>query len=379
MSPVLRPIYKEGQILGAADLNAQLTYARLGAVLHERTEHLWGVAQGLRLETIERTATDAQQTKYVDVNLSPGRAVDRLGRSIVVSEALPLDPEAFTSQVTKDATSLFPVFVQAIEVARPSESAPGKCAVGLTSRIEEGLQISFGSPGEELAVLDQDAATVDEGFGIPSLSDKVLVGWVKFNPAIDKFASVTTEANGNTRVRHVGVVASDVVAGGGSLTLHTRPDGERFAVSIAEDSSGGCLLQYGKRDGNGDIMWAFKVTEKGDVSYKGTLSPAPVAHTLAESGVAFDGLHLPLPPDVTDEQLAEGRLHVSLTPWPHPPALRTLPAGNKFALPFVNECYVDLDTRLVHSTVRWQDPDDEGNFIITPSACTYLLVVSGKK
>ena len=378
MSPVLRPVYKEGQILGAADLNAQLTYERLGAVLHERTEHLWGVAQGLRLDTIERTATDTAQTKYVDVSLSPGRAVDRLGRSIVVSEALPLDPDAFMKQVKADATSAFPVFVQAIELPRAGETAPGKCSVGLTSRIEEGLQVSFGSPGEELAVLEETAATVDEGFGIPSLSDKVLVGWVKFNPTIEKFASVATESTG-TRVRHIGVVASDVVAGGGALTLHTRPDGPRYAVAIVEDSTGGCLLRYGKQDGNGEIVPAFTVNDKGDVTYKGTLSPAPVARTLAESGVAFDGIRLPLPLDVTEEQIAEGRLHILVTPWPHVPAFRLLPDGPGFAIPILNECHVDPDTRLVHSTVRWQDVNTEANFIVTPSACTYLIVASGKK
>ena len=43
------------------------------------------------------------------------------------------------------------------------------------------------------------------------------------------------------------------------------------------------------------------------------------------------------------------------------------------------ETPVDPDTRLVHSTVRWQDPALEDNFIVTPSACTYLIVASGKK
>lgn len=376
MSPVFRPVYKEGQILGAGDLNAQLSYERLGAVLHERTEHLWGVAQGLELETIERTASDSQQTKYVDVSLSPGRAVDRLGQSIVVSQALPLDPETFMKQVTPDDTSLFPVFVQAIEVPRAGETAPGKCSVAPTSRIEEAVQISFGSPGEEIAVLEQSAATVDEGFGKPSLTDKVLVGWVKFNSTLEKFTSIATEATG-IRVRYVGVVASDVVAGGGTLTLHTRPDGSRFAVSIGETSTGGCDLIYGKQDGNGEIVWAFKVDEKGNVSYRGTLSPAPLARTLADSGVAFDGVRLPLPPDVAPEQV--DRVHIALTPWPHIPAQRVLPDGLGFAIPIVNECRVDADTRLVHSTVRWQDPTKETNFVIAPSACTYLLVVSGKK
>src|SRR5262245_26582816 len=112
--PVVRPNYSEGQILGAADLNAQLTYGRLGMVLHERTEHLWGVAQGLELTTTDQTQGTA---KYVDVSVAPGRAVDRLGRAIVVTAAIPLDPDAFAAQFQpKSATDKYPVFVQAIEV-----------------------------------------------------------------------------------------------------------------------------------------------------------------------------------------------------------------------------------------------------------------------
>lgn len=373
MSPVVRPVYKEGQVLGAADLNAQLTYERLGSVLHERTEHLWGVAQGLTLSPIERQATDPAKTKYVDVNLMPGRAVDRLGRSLVVSDAIPLETQAFKLQVAKPLPgSLYPVFVQAIEVPRQGETSPGKCNVALTTRIEEGLQVSFGSPGEELAVLDQTAATVDEGFGTPSLSDKVLVGWVKFNPLINKFSALATEGNG-VRIRYVGVVASDVVAGGGALTLHSRPEGARFALSIVEDSTGGCLLKFGKQDGNGPIVETFTVDESGNVNYKGALTPAPVAKTLAESGVAFDGITLPLPPNVTPEQVNQAtvRLHISVTPWPH--AMRTFGGAN--IIPIVETCHVDSKRR-VSCKVRWLNLTT-GTSIIQPSACTYMLVASG--
>lgn len=392
MSPVLRPTYQEGQILGAADLNAQLTYERLGAVLHERTEHLWGVAQGLALETIDRKTPDGK-ARYVDVTLGAGRAVDRLGRSIVVLEPIPVDPDAFRQQIAKpNSTDLYPVFVQAIEVPRAGETQPGKCAVALTTRIEEALQISFGLPGEELSVLDQPAATVDQGFGTPTLSDKVLVGWVKFNAdpplpgfAANKFNSVATESNG-IRVRYVGVVASDVVAGGGELTLHTRPGGARFAVSIREDSTGCCQLTFGKQDGSGAIVPTFSVDEKGNIVHAGTLTPAPVANTLAESGVAFDGIKVPVPAGVTEEQVNQGtvRLHVQLTPVSQPPKTVILKAGAKLAFPLVTRCTVDVTSdRVVHCQVRWYDPKaadptDADNYVEFPGACTYTVIATGK-
>ena len=376
--PVVRPTYKEGQILGAADLNAQLTYERLGAVLHERTEHLWGVAQGLELTTATQTLGGA---KYVDVSVAPGRAVDRLGRSIVVIEAIPLDPDAFHAQFpSAKPTELYPVFVQAIEVPRQGETQPGKCAVALTTRIEERVQVVFGPPGAEVSVLDPPPISVADGFGTPILTDMVLVGWVKFNGNnnLDKFIDTATQGNG-TEIRYVGVVASDVVAPGGELALHTRPSGSRFALSIAEDGAGGCMLKFGKQDGSSPVVDVLRVDEKGNLRITGQLTPAPVSNTQAESGVTFDGFTLPLPASVTDPTSV--RLHIMVTPWPQVPQKMLLPGSGTavFAVPAVETCSVDPDTLLVSSSIRWYDPKNaETAFTVVPNACSYLVIASGK-
>lgn len=381
MSPVLRPTYKEGQILGAADLNAQLEYERLGAVLHERTEHLWGVAQGLTLVTIEQKTQGSSPTKYVDITLAPGRAVDRLGRSIVLGEAVPLDPDQFLQQIAKpDDTSLYPVFVQAVEIARTGETQPGRCAVALTTRVEEGFQIAFGSPGEELAVLDQPAVPVSERFGSPALSDKVLVGWVKFKTAIKKFDSVATQS-GDIRIRYVGVVASDVVAGGGELTLHTRAEGARFAVQVVEDATGGCKLKFGKQDGSGPVVPVLTVDDKGNIDYHGTLTPAPVSKTLAESGVISDGIRIPLPVGVDEDKVNQGaiRLHVTLTPMALQPRSVLIAGTAVDAYPLVTRCSVDVaGDRVVHCQIRWYDPATPTSFVELPSVCSYLVIATGK-
>lgn len=380
MTGPLRPTYSEGQILGAADLNAQVSYQRLGAVLHERTEHLWGVAQGLTLTTANNS--DAGNNKFVDVSLSPGRAVDRLGRSIVVTTPLPLDPAVFVQQVANPGkTDFFPVFIQAIEVPQTGSPQPGACAVSLSTRIEESVQISFGRQGSEIAILDQDAATVDQGFGTPGLGDKVLVGWVQFLPdPVNKFSAVAAKANG-VSIRYAGVVASDVVAGGGELMLHTRPSASRFALSIAETADGGCVLAFGKQDGTSPLVPTFSVDEKGNITHNGSLSPAPASRTLAESGIAFDGVRLPLPKGVTEDQFSQGkvRAHILVTPWPHQPAKQVMPDGTTpVALPFVEFCDVDPN-RTVRSAVRWVDPSNAAtNYVVLPSACTYVLVASGQ-
>jgi hypothetical protein len=378
MSAPSRPTFSEGQVLGAGDLNAQVTYHRLAAVQHERTEHLWGVAEGLELQPIERSTSGGD--KYVDVNLLPGRAVDRLGRSIVVTEPRLIDTTDFDLSSTSPG-QLFPVFVQAIEVPISGQTQPGKCAINQTARVEERLQLSFGTPGSEIVVLEQSGAGVAAGFGTPALNDKVLVGWVSWNQTLGKFAGVAQSSNGRG-IRYVGVVASEVVAGGGTLGLRTRGAGARFALTVTENSTGGCELRFGKQDGPGPVSDAFTVDEKGNVSYRGVLTPSPPAKTLAESGVAFDGVRLPLPSGVTEEQVAGGavRLHALLTPIVLQPKEMDFAGTKTFAVPHIVQCEVDVTTdRRVHCRVRWYDPTQTvTNFIELPTACNYLFVASGK-
>lgn len=381
MTGLLRPTFSEGQILGAADLNAQVAYERLGAVLHERTEHLWGVAQGLVLTT--QPSSDSSGNAFVGVTLSPGRAVDPLGRAIVVTAPVPLQPSDFTGQIANpDKTRFYPVFVQAIEVPKVGDTQPGKCGVTLTTRVEESQQISYGNPGSEISVLDQELPTVDEGLGTPTLNTKVLVGWVQFDINIQggQFIAVNTAQANGASIRHVGVVASDVVAGGGVLTLHTRPSGQRFMLSITESSTGRCLLAFGKQDGSNPIVPTFSVDEKGNITYAGTLSPSPVAKTLATSGYAFDGVTLQLPPGVTDDDVRSGtaELHILLTPLPQQPAKLLLPlSGTPVpALPFLETCAID-DKRTLSCSMRWVEPSNPDNYVILPNGCNYLIVASG--
>lgn len=384
MSAAPRPKFSEGQILGAADLNAQVDYARAGAVLHERTEHLWGVAQGLTLTTTPNK--DSNQLDYVDVSLQPGRAVDQLGRSIVVTTAIPLDPADYKQHVaTRDKTKLCPVFVQVNDVDLTGDTQPGKCAVTVTTRVDEAVQVVFGSPGTELAILDQTEATVDQTLDTATPSTMVLVGWVQFDPTIStgegKFIATATEGNG-AKVRYVGVVASDVVAGGGELQLHTRPDGQRFLLSITEDATGGCKLEFGKQDGSNPMAPTFSVDEKGNVTYTGALTPAPPSKTQAQSGYVFDGMALPLPTGILQTDVDAGKvvLHMMVTPIPLPPMAVTFPGDTATTEAFaLAECSVDPVSRIVTSTVRWAAHDAPASkFIVKSVRCRYLIIASGE-
>lgn len=370
MTGPLRPTYSEGQILGAADLNAQLTYERLAGVLHERTEHTWGIAQGLGLSAVSSPDVPGA----FDITIAPGRAVDQLGRSIVVTAAIALDPQAFAQQITPSGNvdDLYPVFVQAIEIPQKGSAQPGKCAVNLTTRIEEAVQVEFGGVGSELSVLDQQVATVDQLFGTATGTIKVLVGWVKFDT--DHFTGVATEASG-TKLRYIGVVASDVAAGGGTLTLHTRQSGKRFTVELTETATG-ATLKFGKQDGTDPVVSVFEVNEKGDLSYAGKLVPPPTAAVAAESGVISDGLIVPLPPGAS----ANAKLHIQLTPFMQTPRDMILGSatGASAAIPLVLECYAEPVTRRVHCRIRWcYAATATADFVDLPGQCSYLIVASG--
>jgi len=371
---LLRPAFFEGQILGANDLNAHVTYDRLGSALHERTEHLWGVAAGLALAATPKTTSNGD--RFVAVQLLPGRAVDRLGRVIVVTEALDVEPALFTDQIAvPNATDHYPLYIQAIERPRSATARPGACNTAQPATIEEGFQLSFGAPGSEISILDQDAAPVADGFGTPTAADKVVVGWVRWNPALEQFASVETSSEGR-RVRYVGVVASEVVAQDGRFGVRTRPGGARFALTVAEDTAGGCELRFGKQDGNNPVSAVFTVDARGNITYQGTLSPLPAAQVNAESGVAFDGVRLPLPAGISEDQVSQGkvRIHALVSAIPVPPRSDLVGAT---AFPLVLRCALD-DDRRVHCQIRWISSLDPQQFVDLPAACTYLLVASGK-
>jgi hypothetical protein len=375
MTGLLRPAFFEGQILGANDLNAHVSYDRLAAVLHERTEHTWGIAAGLELAATQKTTSSGE--RYVAVQLMPGRAVDRLGRVIVVTDAQDVEPALFAAQIATPTTSdRYPVYIQATEQPRSGDARPGACSTAQPTQVEESLQISFGGPGSEISILDQDAAPVADGFGVATLFDKIVVGWVRWNPTLGQFASVEV-SSGELGVRHVGVVASEVVAPGGKLGFRTRPGGARFALTVAEDTAGGCELRFGKQDGNNPVSSVFSVDAKGNISYQGTLSPLPVAQTVAESGVAFDGVRLPLPVGVTEDQVSQGkvRIHAVLTAVPVAP--RSVLEDGMLSLPVVLRCVLDEDRR-VRCQIRWVSATNPSQFVDLAAACTYLLVASGK-
>jgi len=374
-SPLVRPTFFEGQILGAADLQAQVDYGRVDSALHERTEHVWGVSSGLELRTVKQTS--AAGDEYFDVYLGAGVAVDPTGRRILVPAEQLLSYTAFQEQgvfVAGQPSARYPVYLRGIDEARRGSRGPGACATDASSRTDEGFAVEFGRPGSEINVLEQTGPSA-VGAGPGSGLERVLVGFVEWRDKVSsdgRFGQAFSSSD-NGQVKYAGVRASEIVALEGALALRTRPSPPRFAVVIEEGSGGACLFRFGKQEGAGSLAEVFRVDEKGNLEIKGTLTTKVKSLPLApvvESGTAFHGLRVPLPAGITEDMVAGGKvvLHVQVRPrYPgRKPMFDGTAVVNGPGAPL--ECAVDADRRL-RCVVSLGNVD-------VPASCDYLVVAA---
>jgi hypothetical protein len=313
-----RPIFYEGQILAPDDLGGSLEYGRDQLARHERYLHLWGIATGLELVTESRTTPTGESFKAVTVN--PGVAIDPSGREIVVPTAQPLGEGLFDlingDRVVADAW--YPVFlVGQDETAPPPAGVGSACDVLASSRVSELFEITFGRLGEEADLDEQAAPGVASGpGGAPGDTQaRILLGFVQWDDSIQKFkdAQPKPEAVGP---RYAGVSADAVVARGGALTLRSRPPAASGKPAVVVDDANGGSFAFGLQDARGKVTPVFTVNGKGDVWAGGNMKSEVASGVQIESGIATDGLLLPLPKGITADQVDAGQvvLHVHASP-----------------------------------------------------------------
>jgi hypothetical protein len=310
---VRRPTFFEGQILAPADLSESLGYARSALARHERHLHTWGIGHALEL------SGEMQTTGFV-VTVAAGLAIDPSGRQIVVPESQQLTEASFTALNGLPTTDgWYPVFLFGYDEETPPAAAfTGACDVGASSRVAEGFEITFGRLGEEADLEDQAPPEVGEGpAGAPGeRKSRILLGFV-FWDAGEKHLTQVSPRPGTTGPRYAGVAADEVVARGGVLTLRSRPPTTGGKPAVVVDESNGGELRFGLQDARGIIAKpVFTVNAKGDVSADGKLAGAVTSGLHVESGVATDGMLLPLPKDIKEELVTSGEatLHVHVTP-----------------------------------------------------------------
>lgn len=370
-----RPAFYEGQILAARDLTAAVDHGRGQLARHARYLHSWGIGQGLDL--VESRKQDAGGTSYVEVTVATGYAVDGTGREIVVAEPVLLSEARFAQTNTQTRPEvLYPVFLQGMDQSdRQQAGSVGACdSNGQANRINETPDVVFGREGDERKATQQVGPEVAAGpDGLPA-GWLILLGFVKWDSANERFTGTAKESHGIRR-RYAGVTADTVAARSGRLVLQTHVEAEAGKPAVMIDEESG-ELRFGALDASAIVSDpVLKVTAKGDIEAKGTLSATQKTGTVqVQSGIATDGVVLPLPPGVTQEQVDNDQvtLHVYVTP--RIPGA-SLPAGAGPWHQLVGECRVD-DARRVRCRITWFDLTGASGPEDRVAACDYLVIAS---
>lgn len=361
-----RPAFFEGQVLAAADLTSTVEYGRAEIARHERYLHDWGIAGGLELTT--QGKTNAAGNKYVEVTLEPGIAIDGTGREIIVPAPALLSPADFVRDngASPKSGAYYPVLLQGTDSDAPAPPlVMGACGpAGQPTRTQEGYAIVFGGLGADLSLDEQQAPDVTAGPG-PAAGQQpwqVLIGHVQWDTAITQF----TDADGQGR-RYAGVKADSVAARGGTLTLRAQPSPApgQPVLRVGGDPP----LTFGLFKGGNVVDPRLTVSAQGDVTATGTIKGALTQGEIrVQSGTATDGLVIPLPQGITQDQVDRGAviLHLFLTP--HTPQS----GPGTWYVPV--ECGVDAKRQLSCQVMVGTGTSLSGS--LKPGAADYLMVAT---
>jgi len=371
--PIVRPTFFEGQVLAAADLEAAVEHPRGEAARDRRYLHTPGIATGLVLSGQDRKTPAGES--FQEVTLSAGVAVDRTGRQIVLAADTRLDEQLFIDQgvqVKKDPTAFYPLFLRGQDRQAPADPSAA-CATTGATRVIESAEIEFGRPGAELEINNGEPPQPADGVANPS--ELVLVGFVQWDGQLQKFkrASLTAAGVGPT---FAGSLADEVVARDGRLTMRSRRGVDKPALAI--DEADGGFLVFGPQDARGRVVPAFKVDTRGNVTTQGKITSAATAGSVrVQSGVITDGVVVPLPSGIRQEDVAAGRVALQIhltTRFPSGPPPAVNPAALWITVPL--ECRLEGPSRRVRCTVRWFLADQPTTFVDQPGASDYTVIAT---
>jgi hypothetical protein len=131
-----RPKYYEGQYLGAADLEAAVTYARLREARHFLGAHTWGIAAGLQLQEVARP----ERGSGVDMFIRPGYGWDGFSRTAVVLQPYQIPAVLFQSYTYDPANPegvLVAIWLEYVE----AESGPPQPGFELCSPADQSSRV----------------------------------------------------------------------------------------------------------------------------------------------------------------------------------------------------------------------------------------------
>ena len=374
---VLRPLFSENQILSAADVNGIVNHARDARARHDRYQHSWGIIDGLSLAGLERENTSG---KYLEVTLSPGVAIDGSGREIVVADSQRLSEDLFDQLNIAESVSdpndppRYPVFLLGRdEKMRAASTSVSFCAGTGSTRTIEGFEVTFGRVGSAADLDQQLVPDPEQGPGDSKNGGwRILLGYVEWDGT--HFTKVVEESDGIVR-RYAGVRADEVIARSGALALRTAERNVNGKSSLAINNKNGGEMRFGLQDSSGNVVPVFTVNAKGDVFAEGKIVGAIAGGVQVETGIATDGVTLPLPPGITQQLVdnGEAQVQIHLSPrYQQPVSLPPL-AANAFWLMHPLECYAD-GLRVV-CRVYWQSTNGAGGSpLVLPGVCDFVVM-----
>lgn len=376
---IQRPLFSEGQILGADDLQEALDYSRDQDARHARIVHTWGIAYGL---TVEHSKGDL----YIE----PGMAIDSSGAVIVVSTRTLIPPSVLTDRIGNQKDGSYPLFLLGQRDTSVSPQQIGRCSSGQGNRVTETALIQF-APQVGPNWDDQRLPPIGEGPDDdgPVSDRRILLGFADWEKATKEFKGFKLTAKGFDGIvpRYIGIRADTLESVSGELTLRTESaddadskDAPMVVMSrVQENDPERVVFAFGADDGNGRIRRVFRIDDKGNVKSTGTIKGDITEvqdQTLVQSGTLTDGVRVPLPSGINDEGAANSSVavHISLTPRFD---LASKPKPEVEWLPVAERCFVADEDRRVECVFRWINPTtnpvgDE----VRPGVCDYLIVVN---
>jgi hypothetical protein len=386
---ILRPIFNDGQILSAADLVATVDYPREQLGRHERYLHSWGIAYGFDLKTTPKTDATTQKS-YVEVTVAPGLAIDGRGREVVLNADQLLDPVDFSTAhvfdpapASKDAW--YPVYVRGLPPTKVTQtSLTGACsAANQATRETEDVQFIFKAPNP---LSNSDAPYSTPGPGDPTDPPNsgqawdILIGFVQWD-GTSQFKDARAHNDAGITRRLAGVQADRIEARDGSLTLQSSDTPATKLMVVVKEKVGNIpgSMTFGGDDGHGGVTNLLQIDDSGNLSIKGKFQSGtslPPGATSVQSGLATDGVILPLPAGVSETDFTGNKvaLHIQVVPVV-PDVSQSTDATSPFAaVPLL--CHVDGDRR-VHCVIRsLTTPGGPITTTDTPGTCRYTVIAA---
>ena len=372
---IQRAAFFEGQVIGADDLNLAVSYERDALARHLRLQHTWGIVSGLELTKAARTTIATSGSKpYVEVTLGTGVAVDGTGRAIVVTEPTRVPDELFEAigvATPNDPDAYYPVFLEGPDAVAPDTASPTSgCQDAASSRINEAFVISFGRLSEVAKLDTQQTVAVTAGPGGGAPVWKVLLGFVKWDDSIDKFTDVKIQADGVGR-RYAGVRAGEVTGIGSQLVMRADERDKGGAPVLQLLGGADNALQFGPQASGGTVAPVMTLDTKGNLTVTGKIVGALAGAVRVETGVATDGMQLPLPSGITQAQIDSGGVVIQSHVTPRFQAPTDFAPAEKW-FPHFYECRVE--GRRVRCRVRWIRTTGGAGTRDLPGVCDYVLM-----